>query len=217
MSQARIISSRILGEDVEQAKLDLEVGELECEEAGLLKVHKNPENEELLNRSVIVVDNSPTPTSSILSQILSEGVNCLTMKPMGGPLHLITFESLEDKLAMIESKWLSKWFMEIRNVNNSCTTQWRETWIKVYGVPLAAWSYDNFYKIGCIFGKVLSVRYDNFDCASILTVTDCLFKINCKMGLMLMEKSQNIHMGRSHGDAGDGGPGGFRGGEQQLR
>lgn len=40
ISQARIMISRVLGEEVEQVRLELEVGDIDCEEADQLKVNK---------------------------------------------------------------------------------------------------------------------------------------------------------------------------------
>lgn len=44
----------------------------------------------------------------LIDLIVAEGVDCLKIKPMGGILHLITFDSMEDKKAMVESKWLDQ-------------------------------------------------------------------------------------------------------------
>lgn len=51
----------------------------------------------------------------------------------------------------------------------------------MYGVLLSGWGYENFFSIGNIFGRVLSVDHSNFDRAKILIITDCLFNINCEM------------------------------------
>lgn len=94
---------------------------------------------EFLGRCVIGVVSSSSPSNSILEGILAAGVNCLIIQLMGGMLHLITFDSLEDKIAMIDSKWLENWFIHLENVNDSSVSIWRETRIKVYGVPLSIW------------------------------------------------------------------------------
>lgn len=71
---------------------------------------------------------------------------------MGGILHLITFESQEDKQTMLDSKWLDRWFLDFQKVDNDNASVWKEAWMSVYGVPLGAWVYENFYNIGCVFG-----------------------------------------------------------------
>lgn len=113
-------------------------------------------NEELFQRSSIAFANSALSSNAILDHILAEGVTCMSIKPLRGLLHLIIFESLEDKKGMLKSEWLKRWFMEIREVNPGCASIWREIILRIYGVPLGAWSYDNFFKIGNVFGKVLS-------------------------------------------------------------
>lgn len=105
----------------------------------------------------------------------------MTIQPMGGILHLITFTSLEEKQAMLESKWLEQRFINLRNVNSKVGSLWKITWISVYGILLMAWGYKNFFKIGCVFGRIISVNYSNYDCAKNLIITGNLFTINCIM------------------------------------
>lgn len=197
MSKARVMCSRVLGEEVEQARITLETCECDEETVGLIKLSKCPENDDMLKKSLICVAYNPSSSNSILYQILAEGVANLTIKSLGGPLHIITFDSIEEKEAMLESKWLEKWYMEVRNAARKTSSLWRETWITIYGVPLHAWSYDNFYKIGCIFEKVLSVNQQQFEYTKILISTDCLFKINCKMALDMEGDKSKIHIWES--------------------
>lgn len=192
MSRHRLMSSRVLGEDTVRVRENLTIGDMDGDIVGILKGSICLDNKEMLNRSATGVASSSLSSNSILDHILAEGVTCLTIKPMGGMLHLIVFDTIEDKESMIESKWLQQWFMELRNVNNSCASLWREAWINIFGVPIAAWSYDNYFKIGCIFGRVLSVEYTNFDCARILVLTDCLFKINNKMFFDIEDKRHRV-------------------------
>lgn len=77
---------------------------------------------------------------------------------------------MEDKFAILKRKWLDNWFEDLREVNDACATKWKESWIKIYGVPLRSWSYENFFNIGCVFGRVLSVEYSSFEYARILFI-----------------------------------------------
>lgn len=113
---------------------------------------------------------------------------------MGGMQHLLVFDSFEDKKAIIESKWLERWFITIKNVNTHSATLWRETWINIYGVPLIGWSYENFYDIGSLFGRVLSVNYKEFDCAKVMIYTDCMFDINTKIAMEIDEETYSIYV-----------------------
>lgn len=113
---------------------------------------------------------------------------------MGGMQYLITFDSLEDKQSILESKWLDRWFSSIENINNQSAALWRETWINIHGVPLVAWGYEIFYNIGCIFGKVISVNHMQFDNAKVLIYTDCLFDINCKISMEVDDRKYIIYI-----------------------
>lgn len=124
------------------------MGELDDEPMILIKGSRSKDYEELFSRSVIATTSSSLSFNQILDHILAEGVTCLTIKPIGGMLHLITFASFEDKKEIWKSKRLDRWFIDIRNVNNVCATHWKETWVKIYGVPLTGWGYKNFYDIG---------------------------------------------------------------------
>ena len=104
MSKFRIMNSRVLGESTERIRDQLEEREFEGDQYLFIQGKKNEENSELLQRSAIAVANSSSSSETILSHILVEGVNMLKIKPLGGMLHLISFESMEDKRAMIESK-----------------------------------------------------------------------------------------------------------------
>lgn len=175
------MSSRLLGEKVEKIRDELVVEEFEREKLMAIKGETSHENDELFKRSVLAITSSSQASSQIHEHILAEGVTCITIKPLGGLLHLVTFASLEDKQAILKSHWLDTWFTELKEIEEDNSSKWKETWIRIYGVPLKSWSYENFFNIGCVFGRVLSIEYSNFDCAKVLLLTDCLFNINCSM------------------------------------
>ena len=186
------VSSHILGEDTEKVRDELYICTFEEEEFITIKGSKNSEMDELLNRSVIATAQSSLSSNRILDHILIEGVTCLIIKPLGGMLHLVTFETIEDKNAMIECDWLSRWFMDIRNVNSMSSSKWRESHLRIYGMPLHGWGYENFYNAGCIFGRVTFVDYSSFEYAKITVITYCLFSINCKLVIEVEDKSHKI-------------------------
>ena len=186
------MSSRALGEDTEAARNSL--GEIDLDEDFIAAFEGKicDENQELLERSAIAIASSSLSSYIIMENICSEGVNCLKIKAMGGMMHLIIFDTFEDKKAIMESKWMDRWFMAIRNVNDQSASLWRETWIKIHGMPLIAWGYDNFYKIGCIFGRVLSVNYTEYDCAHVLIFTDSFSELNGKMSMSIGDKKYPV-------------------------
>lgn len=191
-SKHRRMSSRALGTDTEKIRDELIATEIENDCFAIIKGEYSQENEDLFNRSIIAMAYASTPSNSLMEGILAAGVNCLTIQPLGGMMHLLTFSSMEDKQAMIESGWLDNWFEHISEVEKSFSPLWRETWIKIYGVPLSAWSYQNFYNIGCVYGRVISVDHSNFEYANVLVFTDCLFKINSKLAMQIEEYTFKI-------------------------
>ena len=199
MSKQRIMSSKVLGEATDRVREKMEIGEIEGDQYLWIKGKKNPEIEELLKRSVIVVANSPSSSSVILDHILAEGVYNVKIRPLGGLLHLLSFDNIEDKRAMVDCQWLQRWFMEIREVSDSNAAIWRETWISIYGVPLSAWAYDNFFEIGSIYGKVQSVDYSRMDYARVLIITDCLFHINNPILFSVEGKNFKIFVTENNG------------------
>lgn len=106
---------------------------------------------------------------------------------MGGPMHLVTFETQEDQKALVDSQRSLRWYRDQRNFNNKVATKWREIWLNVYRVPIDAWTYYNFHMIVCVFGKVISIDHSSFGHAKFIVHTYHLFKINCKMGLDVEE------------------------------
>lgn len=191
-SAARIVSSKILGEATENARNKIRDEIIDDEFALIIEGNRSSENDDLFKRSLIAVAQSSQSSSAIMESILANGVNFLSIKPLGGLMHLITFETYEDKIAMVESNWLENWFIDLRNVNKSVAQQWRSIDLIVRGVPFSAWNYENFHQIGSVFGRVVSIEYSNFTGARISLISDCLFKINCKMFFNLEEKKYPI-------------------------
>ena len=188
----RVMSSRLLGEDTERIRKALGEIDIDSEYAAAIKGYRCEENQEWLERSAIAITSSLQSAESIQDHIMSEGVNCLTVNSMGGMQHLLIFNTIEDKHSIMESKWLERWFLTIRDVDHNSKALWRETWIYIHGVPLIAWSYENFYNIGCIFGRVISVHYKQFDCAMIKLCTDCMFDINGKISMEVDERIYSV-------------------------
>ena len=93
--------SRVLGEDTERIRNTLKPIDMNGDFAAAIRGKRCEEINEMLERSAIAIANSPQTSEVIMEHILSEGVNCLNIKTMGGMQHLITFDTFEDKIAMI--------------------------------------------------------------------------------------------------------------------
>ena len=184
-SDARNASSKYLGEATMEAREKTIAEDTDEEFSLVIEGTRNLDNAELFDKSVMAIAHSSKSSSDLLDCFLAEGVNSMTIKPMGGLAHLITFDSAEEKAAMIESCWLEKWFLSIQNINDATVAQWRQTTITIIGVPLTAWHYSNFHNIASLYGRVVSVDYSKFDSAHVTIITDCLFKINCKLHLKI--------------------------------
>lgn len=191
-SKHRRMSSRVLGEMTEKIRDSLGEIDVDSDYAAAIEGKKCEGIVEMLQRSAIAIASSSQSSESILNHILSEGVNCLKIKSMGGMQHLLIFDTFEDKKCMMESEWLLQWFMKITNVNDQSASLWRETWISIYGVPLIAWCYENFFNVGSLLGRVISVNYNEYNCANVCIFTDCLFDINCKLSMKIGEKEYEI-------------------------
>lgn len=74
----------------------------------------------------------------------------------------------------------------------------RKTHLKIFGVPLRGWGYDNFYNIGNVFRRVMSVDYSIFNHGKVTVLTDCLFSINHKMALEIENKFHKITIFEDH-------------------
>lgn len=46
----------------------------------------------------------------------------------------------------------------------------------------------NFHNIVSIYRRVISNDYSSFECVEVMLITDCLFKINCKLHLEIGKK-----------------------------
>ena len=184
-SMSRLLSSKILRKATEEARDQISAEDINEDFALVIQGTRNGDNDDLFSRSITGVANSSMSSTEILNCILAEGVISITIKPLGGLLHLITFESIEEKVAMIQSNWLEQWFSELSDINAETSTRWREISLNIVGVPLSAWNYDNFHKIGSVFGRVISMDYSSFVFAKAIIITDCLFNINCKMWLSI--------------------------------
>lgn len=93
---------------------------------------------------------------------------------------------------MLERHWLENWFVELKDDDDECFWKWLKTQVRIYVVPLIGWDYENFYKVGSIFGRVISVDHSNFHCAWVIILTDCLFMINCKIILEIEDWKYKI-------------------------
>ncbi|GMP47644.1 hypothetical protein CsSME_00015299 [Camellia sinensis var. sinensis] len=89
----------------------------------------------------------------------TEGVNFVTIKPLGGVKVLLQFNTVEDMKEMLQGSrwWLETWFDEVYEWHCREFTLSRRVWLAIEGVPLNAWNSTTFTKIASNWGRVFSV------------------------------------------------------------
>ncbi|KAI8005249.1 hypothetical protein LOK49_LG08G01506 [Camellia lanceoleosa] len=89
----------------------------------------------------------------------TEGVNFVTIKPLGGVKVLLQFNTMEDMKEMLQGSrwWLETWFDEVYEWHCREFTLSRRVWLAIEGVPLNAWNSATFTKISSNWGRVFSV------------------------------------------------------------
>lgn len=188
VEKEQLWSNKILGEHTEKVRKDFAVVEDDGDLIGVLKGTTCEENKDRLDKSLVGIAIAPSSSTTIQAETQAQCVHYITILPMGGMQHLITFTEIEDEKAMIENggTWLQGWFQDLREWDKEITTNWRETWIICVGMPLHAWSYENFFNVGSFWEKVLSMDNMAVSCSQLVScrvhiVTDYLLRINDKV------------------------------------
>ncbi|MCI34245.1 hypothetical protein A2U01_0055463, partial [Trifolium medium] len=80
---------------------------------------------------------------------------------MGGNLILIYSLKSGEVEAMCKARadWLFYYCSEVKPWSPGCYTDRRETWVKIYGIPLHVWGENLFKAIGRKFGEFID--FDN--------------------------------------------------------
>lgn len=73
----------------------------------------------------------------------------------------------------------------IKDVDDKSTFLWRENWLKIVEVPLIGWSYEIFYKIGCVFRRTIYVNYKEYNYAYVMVFTGILLALKNKLSLKI--------------------------------
>lgn len=128
-----------------------------------------------------------------------EGMSGIKVRSLGGFEHLLTFEDgeLMDLYCNECKDSLERWYSEIKPWNENIEFKWRETWITCFGIPINAWSFDNFIELGSVGGNVISInaeasKQERFDKCRIHIITDCMFKINDRIIFEVDEKQHVV-------------------------
>lgn len=85
------MSSRVLGSDTEDARESLIATDPVDDAVAIINGSQNLDNFNLFKRSVIATTTSSSFSNTIINCILVEGVNYLSIRPLGGMLHFDNF------------------------------------------------------------------------------------------------------------------------------
>ncbi|WJX32140.1 hypothetical protein P8452_20505 [Trifolium repens] len=97
----------------------------------------------------------------IRTTLLMEGLQNISVTPMGGNMVLLFSTKVGELERMIKTKeeWLGYYFFKVRPWSPNMVNVKRELWVKVFGIPLHAWG-DNLFKVvGARFGEFID--YDD--------------------------------------------------------
>ncbi|KAL4568994.1 hypothetical protein LXL04_024620 [Taraxacum kok-saghyz] len=97
-----------------------------------------------------------------------EGFHILEVKYKGGMQILIKFNTgkAADMFKINKNIWL-KWFSKVEHLVNNLANFERIAWLKIIGLPMAAWDENSFSDIASKFGKVLVNNASFWNCSDL--------------------------------------------------
>jgi hypothetical protein len=106
--------------------------------------------------------------------LFMEGLAHISVTDMGGMMVLIHSPKKGEIAKMWKDKmeWISYYFREVIPWMPNCFSDRRETWVKVYGVPLHVWGENLFKVIGGKYGEFLD--FDNNTAARVKLNVACI-------------------------------------------
>lgn len=116
-------------------------------------------------------------TIGVLQDFLNvNGLSSIRVKPLGAMEVLLEFQTKDEMLDIIRDGFLLQKFQSITPCSLTTRSKSHATWLKVMNVPVYAWSYDFFTKLGNIFGRLVCLdgptsARARFDVARILIVS----------------------------------------------
>ncbi|XP_058759866.1 uncharacterized protein LOC131633166 [Vicia villosa] len=124
-------------------------------------------------------------TYNVQTHLEVEGFFLIKVHPLGAKLCLLEEieEGVIEELINEASSWWTQWFKSIRPWQESDVDTERALWIRVYGIPCHAWSYDFFELIAKSLGNYICVDEETMlgskmDIARILIKAPFVFALN---------------------------------------
>ncbi|KAI3496571.1 hypothetical protein L1887_38936 [Cichorium endivia] len=148
-------------------------------------VGKCPDIQETLSRCVIGGVKKGEMLEN-MEQILTDGgiVNC-KWRALGGLDVLIECGTVGEAEEIVKNNdhGIKEWMQDLRFWTKDYVIKSRLTWIKLYGVPIDAWSEKNFKKIACMWGSVIKTENCDFYAATTLVAGRILISTNYEFPL----------------------------------
>ncbi|GJW41704.1 RNA-directed DNA polymerase, eukaryota [Tanacetum coccineum] len=96
--------------------------------------------------------------SNIQTFLHDEGFVDVKPKYLGGLWVMLEFEKEESKLNLLSHTGANSWFQTLQEVAQDFVSEERIAWIDIEGVPLHAWSFETFFRIGKKWGEMLNIE-----------------------------------------------------------
>ncbi|GLT95584.1 hypothetical protein SLE2022_132580 [Rubroshorea leprosula] len=155
--------------------------------------------EENLMKCAVGVVLSPSVIPNLPEICFNEGYPSTKIAPMGGNLVLLDDVNPECIKELVDGnlEWVSSYFNRIKFWSPFDITDERFVWVRIQGVPLHAWSEENFSNIANQVGKLISVdeytlSKDCLDAARILVSTKSKSVLNEEF--VLKVKNSTFHI-----------------------
>ncbi|KAG5537241.1 hypothetical protein RHGRI_024627 [Rhododendron griersonianum] len=78
-------------------------------------------------------------------------------RALGGRSVLVTFQTQEERNALIKGPWMERWFESAKPWSGDQASYERFAWLGCQGMPLNAWDHSSFKQIGELWGHFISV------------------------------------------------------------
>ncbi|PWA96169.1 hypothetical protein CTI12_AA041880 [Artemisia annua] len=96
--------------------------------------------------------------NNIRVMLANEGFNILNVAYLGGLWVMIELDSANTKSKLLQHVGVASWFNQICNAQADFVSREWVVWVDIEGVPLHAWSYNTFKKIGSKWGEMLDLE-----------------------------------------------------------
>ncbi|MED6143938.1 hypothetical protein PIB30_010602 [Stylosanthes scabra] len=127
----------------------------------IVKGSIDAEMKEKLNRSIVGESVIPLK-SSIIPIILKDWDTLIEIKRLGTFKMVLTFDSVDNKKEALNSSLLLSYFGEVRDCSECEANRSRIAHIEMFGIPLQAWSSDNFRNVAEVWVTVISLDEGSF-------------------------------------------------------